>query len=150
MSKPKIDWSKNPHAGLDNDATWLKCENSTLRAKIKELEAEVARLKKANNDSLWCGQRDEARITELEAEVARLREELGQHCNVQLVNANARLTNKIAEVDLQSVLAYDAGKREATEAALRWAIKNNVYFDAMRSDEEWVLHGLSALLGEGK
>lgn len=38
-----------------------------LRTRIAELEAEVARLKKANNDSLWCGQKDEKRIAELEA-----------------------------------------------------------------------------------
>lgn len=48
MSKPKIDWSKNPHGDLDNDATWLKCENSTLRAKLKDAEAYPIKC-------IWCG-----------------------------------------------------------------------------------------------
>lgn len=40
MSKPKIDWSQNPHSKLDQDASWLKAENSTLRAEVEALKAD--------------------------------------------------------------------------------------------------------------
>lgn len=72
MSRPRIDWSKGRSCGFENDATWLKTENSTLRARVKELEAEVVRLTKVSggwkNGYVHC----RTCIAELEAEVADL------------------------------------------------------------------------------
>lgn len=48
MSKPKIDWSKNPHSKLDQDVSWLKAENSALRAEVERLLVRVAELSPAS------------------------------------------------------------------------------------------------------
>lgn len=54
----------------DNEVLYrANCEISEV---ADTLRAEVERLKKANNDALWCGQKDEKRIAELETAMSHI------------------------------------------------------------------------------
>lgn len=130
-------------------AEWMSPEDYVPLAQERDrLQAEVARLKDAVEGERRMKQVYRDRVEELEAEVARLETIMKDwQDNEDGSNYDFQIQRLLLE---QTVQERDEAYRTATEAALRWAIKNNVYFDAMRSDEEWVLHGLAALLGEGE